>query len=398
MNSQVAAVGAGVVGPAGTTVDGLRVVLQRAAGTLAELVTYPSAGADVTFLACSASDFEPENHFAPHELRRMDRAHQLAIVAADAALASCGPSPEPDRCAIVIGSGLGAPGYLQGQIAAFTLRGPRAISPMAIPIAMANSVAGNLAIRYGFRGPANTINMACASGSAAIGEAMWLLRTGRADRVLAGGVEAPITAGSAASFARMEAMSARLADPAAASRPFDRGRDGLVLGEGAAFVVLERAAPGAEVVGHVLGYMANSDAHHMVAPRPDGGAAAACMRGALADAALAADAIGHVNAHGTSTRLNDEAEASALRMVFGSRPVPVTANKGVLGHLIGAAGAMEAIATWAALRAGVVPPIANLAASDVDLNALSEPAPTDSPYALSNSFGFGGHNATLVLG
>ena len=328
----------------------------------------------------------------------MDRAHQIAIVAADAALASCGPSPDPERCAIVIGSGLGAPGYLQDQVAAFALRGPRAVSPMAIPIAMANSVAGNLAIRYGFRGPANTINMACASGSAAIGEAMWLLRTGRADRVLAGGVEAPITAASAASFARMEAMSSRLGDPGAASRPFDTDRDGLVLGEGAAFVVLERAAPGQEVLGHVLGYMANSDAHHMVAPRPDGEAAAACMRGALADAGLAPEAIGHVNAHGTSTRLNDEAEARALRMVFGARPIPVTANKGVLGHLIGAAGAMEAIATWAALRAGVVPPIANLASTDVDVNALSEPAPIESTSALSNSFGFGGHNATLVLG
>jgi 3-oxoacyl-[acyl-carrier-protein] synthase II len=398
MTRRVAAVGAGVVGPAGTTVDGLRVALQHAAGTLADVVTFPSAGADVTLVACRASGFDPDDHFAPHELRRLDRAHQLAIVAADAALASCGPAPEPERCAIVIGSGLGAPGYLQGQMAAFTLRGPRAVSPMAIPIAMANSVAGHLAIRYGFRGSANTINMACASGSAAIGEAMWLLRTGRADRVLAGGVEAPITAATAASFARMEAMSSRLAEPSASSRPFDTERDGLVLGEGAAFVVLERAGPGADVLGHVLGYMATSDAHHMVAPRPDGAAAAACMLGALADAGLPPDAIGHLNAHGTSTRLNDQAEACAVRTVFGGRPIPVTANKGVLGHLIGAAGAMEAIATWAALRAGTVPPIANFVATDVDVNALSEAAPTTSPYALSNSFGFGGHNASLVLG
>ena len=391
-------VGAGVASPAGSDLDELWRAVVEARGTRAEVIPYegfPDGGV----LGCRAAGFEPAERLERHELRRLDRVHQLAFWAADDALAAAGPGPEPERCAVVVGTGFGAATFHEQQLRALHDRGFRAVSPLAIPVVMPNSVAGHLSLRHGFRGPSLSVATACASGTDAIGEALWLLRSGRADRVLAGGVDSLHTIGVTASFARLEAMSRRLDDPAASSRPFDADRDGFVLGEGAAFVVLERAADATGGLGRVLGHAATCDAHHLVAPPDDGGGAIACVRAALADAGLEPDQVGHVNAHGTSTERNDLAEATALAAVFGERAVPVTATKGVTGHLIAAAGALEAIVALRSIAESTVPPIANLTCPDPALDHLvrtDERAPR-SPTAVSTSFGFGGHDAALVL-
>jgi 3-oxoacyl-[acyl-carrier-protein] synthase II len=268
---------------------------------------------------------------------------------------------------------------------------------------MPNATAALVAMRHGWSGPNLCIATACAAGGHAVGEAFRMVRDGSADVMLAGGAESVISPVTIAAFARMGALSTREDAPALASRPFDVDRDGFVMGEGAAFLVLERwdraEARGARIIGEILGYGRNADAFHLTAPAPGGGGAVGCMELALEDAGLAASEIGHVNAHGTSTPLNDAAEAEAITKVFGS--VPVTANKGVTGHLIGGAGAVEALASLLSLGAGVIPPVANHTATDPDCTidvVFGAPRPHDGRAVVSNSFGFGGHNASLVLG
>jgi 3-oxoacyl-[acyl-carrier-protein] synthase II len=396
-------VGAGVVSPGGSTLEDLWSSICRADGTNAEVVRYSELGDEVPVLTCRARGFEPADRLERHEIRRLDRSHQMAFWAADDALESAPPeAPPPERCAVVVGTGFGAAGFQESQERAFTERGFRGISPLSIPVVMPNSIAAHLSMRYGFQGPSLTVAAACASGAMALGEALWLLRSGRADRVLAGGVDALLTLGVSASFARMEAMSTRFDDPCGSSRPFDLDRDGFVLAEGAAFVVLERASDSSTGIGRILGYATNSDAHHIVAPPERGEGAAACMRAALEDAGLVSDDVGHINAHGTSTDRNDRSEAFAIHDVFGQGAVPVTSSKGVLGHTIGAAGAIEALIAMESNRRGVVPPTANLTRADPEITAVidvvGEPRAIPSRISMSNSFAFGGHNACLVLG
>jgi 3-oxoacyl-[acyl-carrier-protein] synthase II len=395
-------VGAGVVSPAGSTIEDLWSGVCRADGTNAEVVNYSELGDDVPVLTCRARGFAPEERLERHEMRRLDRSHQMAFWAADDAVTSAGEAPAPDRCAVVVGTGFGAAGFQESQQRAFAERGSRAISPLSIPVVMPNSIAAHLSMRYGYQGPCLTVVAACASGAMALGEALWLLRSGRADRVLAGGVDALLTVGVSASFARMEAMSTRFDDPHGSSRPFDIDRDGFVLAEGAAFFVLERESDSSAGLGRILGYATNSDAHHIVAPPERGEGAAACMRAALVDAGLEPADVGHINAHGTSTDRNDRSEAFAIHDVFGQGSVPVTSSKGVLGHAIGAAGAIEALITLESHRQGVVPPTANLTNVDPEIAAVidvvGESRTIRSGVGLSNSFAFGGHNVSLVLG
>lgn len=395
-------VGAGVVSPGGSTLGDLWSSIRCAAGTNAELVRHSELGEQDPTLECRARGFEPADRLERHEMRRLDRSHQMAIWAADDALESAGAAPAPERCAVVVGTGFGAAGFQESQQRALTERGFRAISPLSIPVVMPNSIAAHLSIRYGFQGPSLTVAAACASGAMALGEALWLLRSGRADRVLAGGVDALLTAGVSASFARMEAMSSRFDDPRGSSRPFDVGRDGFVLAEGAAFFVLERTSDSSTGLGRILGYATNSDAHHIVAPPERAEGAARCMLAALEDAGLDRGDVGHVNAHGTSTQRNDLSEAFAISDVFGPRAVPVTSSKGVLGHSIGAAGAIEALITMESNRHGVVPPTANLVSVESEIinmiDVTDEPRVSESGIGISSSFAFGGHNACLVLG
>ena len=311
----------------------------------------------------------------------------------------------PPRCAVVTGTGIGGLITLEEQVRILLDKGPDRVSPFFVPMLMPNATAGVIAIKFGWTGPSLCITTACAAGANAIGEAARMIRDGTTDVAIAGGTEASITAPAIAAFARMGALSKRNDAPELASRPFDASRDGFVMGEGAGFMVLERAdkaeARGARIYGEIAGYASNSDAFHITAPSQGGTGAVRCMQLALADAGLEPRDIRHVNAHGTSTELNDEAESGAIEKVFSDSRPAIAATKGVTGHLIGAAGAIEAIFALQAARLGVIPPTANFERlgddiADIDL-VHGSPRDVEVGPALSNSFGFGGHNATLVL-
>ncbi len=397
--------GRGVRTPAGSTVDDLWASLVAGRATAAMVHAFDASEHKVG-IACEVSAFDTDALVGPKEARRLDRVTLLALAAATDALAeseSAAPlGASPERVGVVAGSGIGGIRTLEDQVALVGARGPDRVSPFLVPMMMPNAPAAAIGITFGFTGPNLAVATACATGAHAIGEGARLIRDGTVDVVVCGGAEACVSPVALAAFARMGALS-RNPDPAAASRPFDVARDGFVLGEGAGFVVLEdlarAAARGARPLGEVLGYAAGCDAHHITAPRPDGAGATACIRAALRDADLTPDAIGHVNAHGTSTPYNDASEAAALAAVFGPGKVPVTAPKGVTGHLIGAAGAVEAIITLRTAAEGIVPPTANFTATDlpVDVVAGSPRVITHRP-ALSTSFAFGGHNAALILG
>jgi 3-oxoacyl-[acyl-carrier-protein] synthase II len=284
-------------------------------------------------------------------------------------------------------------------------RGSGRVSPFLVPMMMANATAGLVGMKLGWTGPNLCVATACAAGTHAVGEATMLIRYGAADVMLAGGTESCVTPLAMSAFGRMGALSSRVHEPEKASRPFDPDRDGFVMGEGSGFLVLEEwdhaVARGARIWGEVLGYARNADAYHITAPAPGGAGASACMQQALADAGLEPSAVAHVNAHGTSTPLNDAAEARAIVKVFGEDGVPVTSGKGVTGHLVAGAGAIEAVATFLALRDGVVAPTANHDREDPELgiDVVSGSArPVPPGPVVSNSFGFGGHNASVVLG
>jgi 3-oxoacyl-[acyl-carrier-protein] synthase II len=416
---RVAVTGIGVKTPAGQTVDEFWDTLVAARSAAAPITLYDASRHSVRF-ACEVRGFDAVPYVGPKEVRRTDRAALLAVAAATDALGDATglsmeqtgellPAPSPDdlgadpvRCAVVAGSGIGGIRTLEDQVIGYAERGPSRVGPFLVPMMMPNAAAALVAIRHGFTGPNLAIATACATGAHAIGEGARLLRDGMADVVVCGGTEASVSPVAMAAFARMGALS-KNPDPAAASRPFDDDRDGFVMGEGAAFVVLEpydrAVSRGAHIHGEVLGYGLTCDAHHITAPIDDGSGAVAAIEMALADVGVAAGAIGHVNAHGTSTPQNDAAEAAAIAKVFGAGAVPVTSTKGVTGHLIGAAGAVEAVAALLAAARGVVPPTANHRHTDLPVDVVAgEPRTIEVAPAVSTSFAFGGHNAALVLG
>lgn len=406
----VAVTGIGAVTPAGAGVDRLWDLLvsgRSAARTVDELVEH---GMPVTIAALVPDG--PDGLGAPSLLsgkaaRRADRFTQLAAIAAREALASAdlftSGSVDPARAGVVVGTGIGG-------ISTTFAEGTKHLSgkptnPLVVPMVMPNAASANIAMQTGWTGPNLTLATACASGAHAIGEAANVVSRGDADVALAGGAEAAVHPFVVQAFADLTALSTRNDAPERASRPFDVDRDGFVMGEGAAFVVLEAfdvaLARGAEVYALVLGYGRNTDAYHLVMPEPEGRGAAACMALALAEARLSPDAIGSISAHGTGTPYNDVAEANALHTVFGTNVPPVTATKGAVGHLIGAAGAVQAVAAVLSLHHGVLPPTANLERLDPEVNldvVAEQPRPIGPSPILSNSFAFGGHNASLVLG
>jgi 3-oxoacyl-[acyl-carrier-protein] synthase II len=359
----------------------------------------------------AARSFEPRDFLSVKEARRADRFTQMAVVAADEALGQAGWGPElagldPSRIGCIIGTGIGGLQTLEREIAVLGERGPVGLSPLGIPMLMGNAATATVAMRTGVHGPGFATLSACAAGANAIGTAVRLIGSGEADAMIAGGSEATLTPFAAEIFGRMGALSA-----SGVSRPFDPDRDGFVMGEGAGVLVLEEEsaarARGATILGAVAGYATTIDAHHLTAPEPDGRWAALAMTRALEDAGVAPEDVDYVNAHGTSTPLNDAAEARALATTLGPRAatVPISSTKSAIGHLLGAGGAVEAIATLLALADGVAPPNLGWATLDpeLDLNVVSGeplalPVPDGRPLtALSNSFGFGGHNAVLCL-
>jgi 3-oxoacyl-[acyl-carrier-protein] synthase II len=339
------------------------------------------------------------------EARTLDRVQQVALVAAREAWAAAGsPQVDPARLAVVIGSGIGGALTLLSQDRVLREKGPRRVSPHLVPMLMPNGPAATVGLELGARGGVHCPVSACASGAEALAVALELLRSGRADVVVAGGAEACVHPLPLAGFAQMRALSARHDEPEAASRPYDKGRDGFVLGEGAGVLVLETeahaAARGATVHARLAGAGLASDAHHVTAPDPTGTGAARSITAALQDADVTAAEVGHVNAHATSTPIGDLAEARALNLALGAHRPPVTAPKSCTGHLLGAAGAVEAIACVLALKSGVVPAIRNLDDPDdeADVDAVRTVARRHAhDVALSTSFGFGGHDVSLVL-
>lgn len=399
----VAVTGLGLVTPAGI---GTEASWQRVLTGESAAATDPNLAGVHVDISCTVPDFDATALLGRKAARRLDRFVQLAVVAAREAITDAGLDPDSwdaPRVGVVIGCGMGGAATWEEQHRRMLEHGPERVSAMLIPMLVPNMVAGQLAMEFGATGPNLVTATACASGATAIGVSRDMLRSGACDIVITGGTEAGVTPLSIAGFAQMGALSSRLDDPAAASRPFDVDRDGFVAAEAAGILVLERAADakarGARTRANLLGYGASADAYHITAPDPQGTGAARAIEAAIADAGITPADIGHVNAHGTSTPLNDRAEAHTVRRVVGEH-VAVTSTKGVTGHALGAAGAIEAAFTVLTLEHGRIPPTANLDSQDpeIELDIVAKaPRETDADVAISNSFGFGGQNAVLVF-
>ena len=347
-------------------------------------------------------NWDPSPYFAgPKEARRADRCEQYALAAASEAISQSGPLPyDAPRIGTIFGTGIGGLRTLEEQVIVRVEKGERRVSPFLVPMMMSNASGAAISMRYGYQGPAETICTACAAATHALGYAARLVAWGRCDAVISGGAESAATITAVAGFANMTALSTTKV-----SKPFDATRDGFIFGEGAAVFVLERLdlalARNAKIFGEVLGTGSNADAHHITAPSPGGVGAIACMRLALDDAGLSPSDIKQVNAHGTSTPLNDAAEASAVAEVFGSTKPPMTSIKGVTGHPLGAAGALEAAAVLLSFEHKLIPPTANTSVVDpqmlnVDI-VTGSPRPWQPGPTISNNFGFGGHNGSIIL-
>jgi 3-oxoacyl-[acyl-carrier-protein] synthase II len=345
-------------------------------------------------------DLDTSGVYGPKELRRVDRFTQFTAVAAAQALADAGElGTDPDRTGVIIGTGIGGLETLEGQMRVLIEKGARRVSPFLVPMMMGNRAAADVSMRYGFRGPCEATVTACAAGTHSVANAARLIATGRCDAVLAGSGEAAMTEIGIAGFSNMTALST-----SGVSMPFDAKRDGFVIGEGGAVLVLEEysraLARGAHIYAEIAGAASTADAHDVVAPAPGGPGAVACMELALLDAQLSAADITHVNAHGTSTPKNDEAEAEAVAKVFGSPGPALTSIKGITGHSLGAAGSLEAVALALSFEHRSIPPTAGLTELDPALHidvVTGTPRPWEPGPAMSNSFGFGGHNGTLIL-
>ncbi|MBB5119355.1 3-oxoacyl-ACP synthase [Streptomyces eurocidicus] len=399
----VAITGLGLVTPAGHTTEANWATLCRGRSTAA---TDPLlAGLPVDF-SCRVVDFDAEAELG-RLAQRLDPFAQFAVVAARQAITDAGLEPRTwrgERVGVVLGVGSTSMSTYESVFRHLHAGEPERVSPLALPRSLPNMAAGEVALDLGAQGPNFTVSTACASGATAIGVARDLLRSGVCDIVLTGGAEGARTRIASACFARMRALSRRRDRPDLASRPFDAARDGFVLGEGAAVLVLERLSTArarrAPVQALLRGYGASADAHHPISPHPEGRGVLQAIAAALEDAGCRPKDIGHINAHGTSTPRNDALEAAALSRVFGDLMPPVTAPKGVIGHSLGAAGAIEAAYTVLALRHRTVPPVANFQDQDTDHKldiVAGDPRPVHSDTALSFSFGFGGQNAVLLL-
>jgi 3-oxoacyl-[acyl-carrier-protein] synthase II len=363
-----------------------------------------------TRIAAEVKDFDPTAYFEPRKARRMDRHTQFAFVAAQQALEQANLTTQGQdghRRGVILGTGIGGIGTMLHQHDRLSARGPRVVSPFTIPMMLPDSAASLLGLEYGLRGPNMAVVTACASGANAIGQAAETIRRGAADAMVAGGSEAAIVPITLAGFGVMGALSTHNHEPQAACRPFDLERDGFLVAEGAAILILESLeharARGARILAEVIGYGSTNDAYHIAAPCEMGSGAAACIRVALRDAGLQPTQIDTINAHGTGTRLNDVSETRAIKDAFGEHAydIAVCSTKSMIGHLLGAAGAIEALFCVKALQEGVIPPTINYHTPDpeCDLDYVPNQARSaELRYAMTNSFGFGGHNATLILG
>ena len=409
MKNRVVITGLGAVTPIGIGKDEFWKGLLEGKNGIEKITRFDASeyGAQI---AGEVKDFDPAAFIDKKEAKRMDRYAQFAVAAAKLAIEDSGIELEKENCDRIgtyIGAGIGGIETMHNQYEKLFAKGPSRISPFFIPMMIANLAAGHVAIQFGLHGPSECVVTACATGTNCIGDAFRVIQRGDADAMIAGGTEASISPAAVAGFAAMKALCTdHNDDPAHASRPFDKNRSGFVMGEGAGVVMLESLehakARGAHIYAEVVGYGANSDAYHMTSPAPHGTYQAKCMQLALDDAGMAAAEVDYVNAHGTSTHLNDEGESEAIKAVWGeaAKNVSVSSIKSMTGHLLGAAGGVEAIATALTVENDMMPPTMNYETPDegLDLDYVPNKAKAKTVRAaMSNSFGFGGHNACLLL-
>jgi 3-oxoacyl-[acyl-carrier-protein] synthase II len=397
--------GIGPVSPVGLGREAFWDALVAGRSGIGEITLFDATDFPVR-IAGQVDDFDATEHMDRKEVRRTDRVVHLGVAAARMAWKDAGePKVDPARTAVVVSTGIGGLTTLVKQVRVLFDRGPDRVSPFMVPSMMPNAAAGQIAMDFGFTGPNTCITTACAAGAHGVGEAYRYIREGIADVALAGGTECVINEVAVAGFAQMQALS-RNPDPEKASRPFDANRNGFVLSEGACILVLEEEerarARGATIYATVAGYGASADAFHITQPEPSGSGAVLAMEMALAETGLPAESVGYVNAHGTSTKLNDAAETRAIRKVFGDHAseLAVSSTKSMTGHLLGAAGAVEAAATALALNTGTLPPTINYETPDPDCDldyVPNEARRAQVDVAMSNAFGFGGQNAVLAL-
>jgi len=405
---RVVVTGMGAITPVGHTVGESWEALLKGTSGLGRVTLFdPSPFSSQ--ISCEVKDFDPGKRLDRKETKRTDRYAQFALWAADEAWKDSGLDVAKEdvwRIGVIVGSGIGGFFTLEDQHTTLVQKGPGRVSPFVIPMLIANMAAGLVSIRLGVKGPNMAIVTACASGAHSIGESFRIVERGDAEVMVAGGAESTVTPFGYAGFCNMGALSTRNDAGAAASCPFDARRDGFVMGEGGGILILEALehaqARGAKIHAELIGYGASGDAHHMTAPDPDGAGAANAMARALDDAGVTPEGLDYINAHGTSTQLNDKGETLAIKKVLGSRAkaVPISSTKSMTGHMLGAAGAVEAVATVRALETGWVPPTANYEVPDpeCDLDYVPNKSREVKPkVAMSNSFGFGGHNAVLVF-
>lgn len=408
---RVVVTGLGALTPLGLSAEAFWEAMMRGVSGAAPITYFETEDFSTKF-ACELKGFDAEDHLERKEARRLDAFAQYALVATDEALRDAGlgedilSEEQKNRVGVVFGSGIGGMKLFQDQVLVYGAEGPRRLSPFFVPMMILDIAAGLIAMRHGFRGPNYATVSACATSNNAIGDAFLLIRNGLAEAVVCGGSEAPITPIGVGGFAAMRALSTRNESPETASRPFDATRDGFVIGEGAGALVLESLehaeARGAKVYAEVIGFGMSADAHHLTAPHPEGLGATLAMEMALETAGLAPEDVDYLNMHGTSTPLGDVAETEAIKKVFGEHAyrMNLSSTKSMTGHLLGAAGAVEAIASILAITHDRVPPTINFSEADprCDLNyTFNEPQERPVRVALSNAFGFGGHNTSVAF-
>jgi 3-oxoacyl-[acyl-carrier-protein] synthase II len=407
---RVVVTGLGTYNPLGNDPETTWAKVARGASGIGPITQFDASGLKTGF-AGEVKEFDPVAHFGRKDARRLDRVTQFALAASAQALEDArlnnGSGPSRDQIGVVLGSGVGALAAIVDGVNAFNEKGPNRVSPFFMPMMLPDTPAAAVSITHGLRGPNMAVATACASGNNAIGEAARIIQRGEADAMLAGGSEACIVPLALASFIVMGALSTYDGEPERAARPFDLHRDGFVTSEGAAILVLEELesaqARGATIYGEILGYGTSADAYHISMPAAGGAGALLAMERALDDAALTPADVDYINAHGTGTQLNDNAETAAIKKLFGERAydVPVSSTKSMHGHLLGAAGALEALVVLKAMEASLLPPTINYETPDPDCDldyVPNEARPAALRVAMSNGFGLGGHNATLILG
>ncbi|HZA40273.1 MAG TPA: beta-ketoacyl-ACP synthase II [Actinomycetota bacterium] len=406
--TQVVVTGLGAVTPIGSGTEGLWDGLMSGRSGAGPITQFETESLPVR-IACEVTDFDPANYVDARQVGRTDRFTQMAVAATTLAIEDFGEfdfESNGDRVGVIIGSGIGGIGTIEREHSALLKGGPRRVSPFMVPRLMPNAAAAAVAMKFKLFGPNYAPTSACATGAHAIGEAYRNLKAGAADVMIAGGTESALTPLSVSAFARMGALSRRNDDPGAASRPFEKNRDGFVFGEGAGVLILETREHaekrGAPILAEVAGYGASADAFHVTQPDPEGAGATLAMRAALNDAKANPDEVDYINAHGTSTPYNDRVETIAIKSAFGveAKRIPVSSTKSQTGHLLGAAGAVEAMVSVLAVARNVIPGTINLDESDpeCDLDYVGEgPRETNVRLALSNSFGFGGQNSCLLF-